>query len=1774
MKQKLLHQSLIATLVTMVLLLAGSSVSAQEEYGLEIAGVKVTSANCSDLSVIDGVKGKVSYDPTTKTLTLEDASINDEEVQRHSIWSTDELTCVVKGKVSITSNGWGPMGFEKNAIIKGNGQLTLKSLLEGGCGIYTQAALLIEGCTVYAEGYWGIIGRNGSSSSSLTIRNTTVTAKGSTYGSILELTNFTLEGCEITKPAGAVWNDSKHAVCDASGNVITDEVVITPVEYYNLEIAGVRVNSENCYDLTAIPGVTGKVTYDPTTKTLTLEDASIDGGEGQGIGSKVELTCVVKGKVSITSNKHAVVFYNNAIIKGNGQLTLKAPKGCGIYTLDALLIEGRTVYAEGKWGIAGRDGSSGESLTIRNASVTAKGTKGSIRDFANFTLEGCEITKPAGAVWNASKRAVCDASGNVITDEVVITPPVETYGLWIAGVEVSSANCSDLTAIPGVTGKVSYDPTTKTLTLEDATIDGGQRQGIGSTVELTCVVKGEVSITSNKRAMMFYNNAIIKGNGQLTLKSPEGCGIYMDVLLIEGCTVYAEGKWGIKGSDGTIGESLTIRNASVTAKGTTGSICDLADFTLEGCSITKPAGAVWNDSKHAVCDASGNVITSEVVITPPVKEYGLAIAGVRVSSANCSDLTAIPGVKGKASYAPTTKTLTLEDATIDGGVHDGLETYDYDELTCVVKGEVSITSNNRSAMMFYSNAIIKGNGQLTLKSSEKCGICTVAALLIEGCTVYAEGEWGISGSTGSSGESLTIRNATVTAKGSTYGSIRNFTNFTLEGCSITKPAGAVWNASKHAVCTASGNVITDEVVITPVEEYGLKIAGVMVNSVNCSDLSAIPGVTGKVTYDPTTKTLTLEDASIDGRGIWSIDELTCVVKGEVSITSNLSAMAFAKNAIIKGNGQLTLKSSEQCGIYTLAALLIEGCTVYAEGYCGIAGQNAAFGESLTIRNASVTAKGTKGSICGLANFTLEGCEITKPAGAVWNDSKHAVCDASGNVIKDEVVITPPVPVEEYGLEIAGVQVTSENCSDLTAIPGVKGKVSYDPTTKTLTIEDASIDAGEDRRGICSTDELTCVVKGKVSITSNNWHAMVFFKNAIIKGNGQLTLKSLDQCGIYTKATLLIEGCTVYAEGKWGITGKDGTSGESLTIRNASVTAKGTHASIRDLANFTLDGCSITKPAGAVWNASKHAVCDASGNVITDEVVITPTGGVTPPVEEYGLKIAGVEVTSANCSDLSVIPGVTGKVSYDPTTKTLTLEDASIDGREERQEGIWSRDELTCVVKGEVSITSNNENAMEFYKNAIIKGNGQLTLKSREEGGIYGGCGIYTEAALLIEGCTVYAEGKWGISGHDGTFGESLTIRNATVTAKGTEGSILDLANFTLDGCSITKPAGAVWNDSKYAVCDASGNVITSEVVIAPPVPVEEYGLKIAGVKVTSANCSDLTAIPGVKGKVSSDPTTKTLTLEDATIDGGEQRGIWSKDQLTCVVKGKVSITSKNTSAMGSYSNAIIKGNGQLTLKSREGSGIYTEAALLIEGCTVYAEGVFGIAGNDGSSGESLTIRNATVTVKGSTYGSICDLANFTLEGCEITKPAGAVWNASKHAVCDASGNVITDEVVITPPVEKYTVTFVAEPAGQGTLTATGAADLSAVPYETELTIEATPAAGYELKALTANGADILATKKVVVIEATEVKATFAKKTAADRVEAGSVRLYPNPASTYVNVKATKADALVRLYDANGTLLYEARTDDHGLLQIELSAYEEGTYLLLVDGNAQRLLIQR
>ena len=219
-----------------------------------------------------------------------------------------------------------------------------------------------------------------------------------------------------------------------------------------------------------------------------------------------------------------------------------------------------------------------------------------------------------------------------------------------------------------------------------------------------------------------------------------------------------------------------------------------------------------------------------------------------------------------------------------------------------------------------------------------------------------------------------------------------------------------------------------------------------------------------------------------------------------------------------------------------------------------------------------------------------------------------------------------------------------------------------------------------------------------------------------------------------------------------------------------------------------------------WRVLKYS---SDGNHTT----ITTTGSYVCPVE-YDLWIAGVQVTSANCSDLSVISGVSGTVKYDPSTKTLTLQNATI--QTNTANAIFSEiDGLTIKVIGTNNLTTGDYSTLRFRKPLTITGGGVLNANS----GIYYGAIYAYGTNLTIDGCTVNAKGKWGILGRNGSS-EMLTIKNSTVTAEGTDGSIDDIASLTLDGCAITQPAGAAFDSSLHAVA-LGGAVVTSKVVISP-----------------------------------------------------------------------------------------------------------------------------------------------------------------------------------------------------------------------------------------------------------------------------------------------------------------------------------------------------------------------
>ena len=151
MKSKLL-KNVYATIVALFIVMFAlpTEMQAQTEYDLWIAGVRVTSENCHDLSKIEGVSGTVQYSPEHKLLMLYHAKISAKEEDCAIESKIDGLQIVLLSANEVTAET-AAIVFKKPMTITGGGMLNARSL--ENCAIYMNGTdLTIKHCTVNAIG--------------------------------------------------------------------------------------------------------------------------------------------------------------------------------------------------------------------------------------------------------------------------------------------------------------------------------------------------------------------------------------------------------------------------------------------------------------------------------------------------------------------------------------------------------------------------------------------------------------------------------------------------------------------------------------------------------------------------------------------------------------------------------------------------------------------------------------------------------------------------------------------------------------------------------------------------------------------------------------------------------------------------------------------------------------------------------------------------------------------------------------------------------------------------------------------------------------------------------------------------------------------------------------------------------------------------------------------------------------------------------------------------------------------------------------------------------------------------------------------------------------------------------------------------------------------------------------------------------------------------------------------------------------------------------------
>ena len=1013
------------------MLIACVSVVQADDYFLKVAGVFVTSNNCDNITG-EGSSGKVTFDPETRTLTLENATIdafNNDGIEMNimypnsSIGVGNDFTLELKGENKITVSR--DNLFVCHAVqtfcttyITGSGSLETNYDLEIDADCYISGGCSIKAEEIFTSDYYGT-----GYTLSISGADTEVELL-SDYSGVSGYDYFVLnDGLKIVKPKDGYYDDAEKYIVNANGERALSVKISANDDgddWPYIVVAGQLVTRENAGNVTG-SGISGKVSYDHATATLTLDNATISYAGYYSIVVSDDAGPIDHFTVKLIGDNHISNptelssrwdLHLNTTITGPGSLDLEG--AVNINGNNSLSIDGDCHIAA----------SSLVAWDFPDYPLTVSGTgteivlSSNIFYFPSLTLnDGLGIVEPEGGRYVADYRVVTATGGEA--EGVIIRVP-KAYDLWVAGIQANEVNCADILG----DGKVSYDDGTHTLTLNGATItntgdshEKASAYGRGISVEmaqLTIVANGQNRITASEggTGISYQGELTLKGSGTLNVKGADGLHTSFGTTLniTGGLKLIAEGTaddgvgicGGYRMQTGEYYTTMTVSgaNTQVRAKGREASIGRLDDLKLtDGIVINEPAGATF--SNHAVSMSNGQVVAGLWVdIAQPYEAYDLYVGGLRVNDHNCYDIDGT----GKLKYDDATHTLTVGgDITATEGcaIESQLE-----ELRVELKGNIGIstTAEGAAAIKTDGDLILHGTGSntLTLTGAANAIRMTKGSLGISFVTVSASGYRALEGNNDNSSCHLAIYGRDLTATSSEgEPAISGFRNgIMLSGCEITEPAGG--KIQNGAVVSADGQTAS-HVVISRLNNFPITVDNVAVSTTNCDDILG----NGIFSYDADLQTLYVKgsyETAATNLIYSTLGDLTICTETEAELKSGGTVIVLKGNTALTGSARLSLVAPQK-GIEMSSGgkLTLDGANIYVSGKYGLSG-NVDRDVTLYIRNARVEIESTMRAVYEFhGGIELEDCEIMLPEGG--RVSNGEIVNSKGNTAK-KVTIEP------------------------------------------------------------------------------------------------------------------------------------------------------------------------------------------------------------------------------------------------------------------------------------------------------------------------------------------------------------------------------------------------------------------------------------------------------------------------------------------------------------------------------------------------------------------------------------------------------------------------------------------------------------------------------------------------------------------------------------------------------------------------------------------------
>ena len=1295
---------------SLLLLLAGAFLTNvwAADYDIWVGGVRVTDDNKNNINPSGKTAGTITFSGSTLTFNgVKMSCTNTACIQIQ----TPGITVYFKSGNELNSSGKANTIYATERVVLDGPKssegtratVKITNTASETDGSYAaiffkndNAQLSIWNLLLHIEStHFGIVGYNDSNSKCglyTSCAEIYVTA-GDSYAAVSRFNYWTMDDY------GMLLNDRQY---DASQKRTenADGSVATQIGFVNgLYVGGlpVRATATTPWNIAAPGKTAGTIEY--SKKKLSLDGvtySSVSAFVDNYNVKDLEIESTGTNDITVTASGVPVMRPRaDTKLTGSGTLKLTSEGGAAISTFNDCNVTVQMALLEAKGSNYGFWGENHGTLTLKKYADNtiykfAGSEKGNVFT-GNLVMEDMDIYTPY-TYFNPTNHYmmvnsdIAKASGITNGTWFESTDKFTYYPIYVGGTQVSNRNSNNIHSPYITAGKVSYSATSKTLTLDGVQFEAtgvDAPNGIlvesgldGITLNFTSSVD-QYWTTDNDVFDLGSTTTITGDCPRVYLTSNEECGI--STRYSSNVTINTTGYIGAKGAkygfygNGSDSEVLKLHKESSDGfgynfEGEYGAMYNVKNLNLDNMDflyldgVNYLPGCYFDAANRCVAQNGGEIAKGEIAFASIKEKLDVTVAGKKLnrvtSNASYPIYVGSPYINGdpkSVKYMPSTKTLTLKDATFVEHGNDGLIytcgiAVREDGVNINVEGNNEIAAGNFGIYSTY-DLTIGGTGNLDVTSTEQAALC-----------LYSSDEHTLT---------LQLSGGPYSFKGKTYGFLGYNSgslaiNKTSDGGALYKFAGETANIGQINSLDLGEGVklhsrytwlnpddqntfyVHDEVAKSSDLEYGtwirgdiewieypLYVCGQQIYGAYVDGELKGPAsgfcckqYTGEgIKFDPETQTLTMTDVTIDDVNVNNavynegINWLTIKMEGDNNFKVMDNVFRLDCNTYIEGEGTVKgeLDALDGYGIYlsntTGDNLVIEGPTLEFKGMLAIGG----YGTNDVTISSPLTFEpngSPKSAFFNLNSVSFTGgMDITDPAGAYFKpglEGAGAVTIDGENMYDGKVVIDGSATT--YDLAVAGVYASNLNQNDILH----DGVFSYDPDTKTLTI-----------KGDCThnnwivesnVDDLIINVAGASTLTQQGSGASIIrlFGNTTITG-GKLTLKgdgSVDSAlGIYISDAeyLLIRNAYMEIDGEaceFGIT-SDGTTALLIDNSDLSISAHN-EGCIIDWASISLTNCFIQKPevsvlkSDAIYGIEDHIM----GNSAGPETVVIKAGEMT------------------------------------------------------------------------------------------------------------------------------------------------------------------------------------------------------------------------------------------------------------------------------------------------------------------------------------------------------------------------------------------------------------------------------------------------------------------------------------------------------------------------------------------------------------------------------------